>query len=170
MTLMTREFAPPSEVGVVPYERMAGMDGVTFMHLMMQGQLPAPPICRTGSFQATEVERGRVVFLGEPSEQFYNPLGTVHGGWISMILDSALGCVVHTMLEAGQAYTTVELKVNFVRPVLAQTGRVRAEAAIVHMGGRIATSEAKLTDARGRLLAHGTSTCMVMDVPTAKAG
>jgi len=170
MTLLTRDFAAPAEVGVVAYETMAAMDGLAFMHRMMRGELPAPPICRTGSFQATEVERGRVVFLGEPSEAFYNPLGTVHGGWISMILDSALGCVVHTMLEAGQAYTTVELKVNFVRPVLARTGLVQAEASIVHMGGRLATSEAKLTDPRGRLLAHGTSTCMILDVPAARAG
>jgi uncharacterized protein (TIGR00369 family) len=170
MTVVTRDFTPPARVGIVPYAEMAGMDGITFMHRMMAGEFPAPPICRTGSFQTTEAERGRVVFEGEPSEDFYNPLGTVHGGWISMILDSALGCVVHTMLEAGQAYTTVELKVNFVRPVLANTGRVRAEARIVHHGGRIATSEARLVDARGRLLAHGTSTCMIMDVPAAKAG
>lgn len=170
MTAFVRDFAPPASVGIVPYADMAGMDGITFMRRMMAGELPAPPICRTGSFQTTEVERGRVVFVGEPSEEFYNPLGTVHGGWISMILDSALGCVVHTMLEAGQAYTTLELKVNFVRPVLANTGRVRAEALIVHLGGRIATSEARLVDARGRLLAHGTSTCLIMDVPAAKAG
>ncbi len=170
MTVLTRDFAPPSHVGVVPHAEMTGMDGLTFMHRMMTGDFPAPPICRTGSFQTTLAERGRVVFEGEPTEDFYNPLGTVHGGWISMILDSALGCVVHTMLEAGQAYTTVELKVNFVRPVLAGMGRVRAEATIVHLGGRIATSEAKLVDARGRLLAHGTSTCMIMDVARAKAG
>jgi uncharacterized protein (TIGR00369 family) len=170
MTRSTRTFTPPATVGIVPYAEMAGIDGITFMRRMMAGDLPAPPICRTGSFQATEVEPGRVVFEGEPSEDFHNPLGTVHGGWISMILDSALGCVVHTMLEAGQAYTTLELKVNFVRPVLATTGLVRAEALIVHLGGRIATSEARLADARGRLLAHGTSTCMIMDVPAAKAG
>jgi uncharacterized protein (TIGR00369 family) len=91
-------------------------------------------------------------------------MGAVHGGWISTVLDSAMGCAVHSMLKAGQSYTTVEMKVNFVRPISEQTGIVRCEGKIVHSGGRLATSEGRLTDASGKLLAHGSETCMIFPV------
>ncbi|MHB2166022.1 PaaI family thioesterase [Alsobacter sp. R-9] len=159
---MTPSAPAPIRVGVVPMAELTSRSGLDFLRGMLDGELPAPPICVTGGFRATEVEKRRIVFEGEPAEAFYNPLGTVHGGWISTILDSALGCAVHSMLEPGQAYTTVDLKVNFVRPLLAGTGPVRAEARIVHHGGRIATSEARLLDARDRLVAHATSTCLIM--------
>jgi uncharacterized protein (TIGR00369 family) len=112
-----------------------------------------------------EAEHGRAVFEGVPSDGFRNPLGTVHGGWMSTILDSALGCAVQSTLKAGQAFTTVDLSVSFVRAVHQSTGKVRCEAKAIHVGGRIATAEARLVDAEGKLYAHGTTTCLVMPAP-----
>jgi uncharacterized protein (TIGR00369 family) len=120
------------------------------------------PLGKTLSFQLVDVGAGYAVFEGVPAEQHYNPAGTVHGGWIAAILDSALGCAVHSRLEAGQGYTTVELKTNMVRSLTAATGTVRATGTIIHLGRRVATSEARLEDASGRLLAHGSCTCMIL--------
>jgi uncharacterized protein (TIGR00369 family) len=114
-------------------------------------------------------EEGRVVFEGEPTESFFNPLGTIHGGWTSAILDSAMACAVHSTLNAGQGYTTVEMKLNFVRPILPNTGKVTCEGVLIHRGGTLATSEGKLFDAKGRLLAHGTETCMIFSAAASKA-
>lgn len=165
---MTDETSPapwPPGFGVVPRDKLVSTSGVDFLRAMMAGDLPSPPFSHTAGVRGVLVEEGRVVFEGEPHERFYNPLGTVHGGWISMVLDTVLGCAVHSILKPGQAYTTLELKVNFVRPVLGSTGTVTAEGTIVHAGARVATSQATLHDAKGRLLAHGTSTCMILDVP-----
>ena len=104
-----------------------------------------------------------MVFKGQPTEAFFNPLGTIHGGWTSAILDSAKACAVHTTLLAGQGYTSVEMKLNFVRPILPDLGEVTCEGTVVHRGGTLATSEGKLFDARGRLLAHGSETCMIFE-------
>ncbi len=101
-----------------------------------------------------------------PSERFRNPLGTVHGGWMATLLDSALGCAVHSTLKAGQGFTTVDLAVSFVRAVHESSGKLRCEAKVIHAGGRIATSEGRLVDAEGKLYAHGTTTCLVMAAPT----
>ncbi len=120
------------------------------------------PFGKLLGFRLVEVGDGFAVFEGEPGEQHYNPAGTVHGGWISSILDSALGCAVHSRLEAGQGYTTVELKVNMVRALTEQTGLVSARGAVVHLGRRVATSDARLEDANGKLLAHGSCTCMIL--------
>jgi uncharacterized protein (TIGR00369 family) len=108
------------------------------------------------------VSEGRVVFAGEPAEYHYNPLGTVHGGVMATLLDSALGCAVQSLLPAGTTYTTLELKVNYLRPVTVKTGPIYAEGKIIHLGGRIATAEARLTDAAGKLYAHGTTTCIIL--------
>ena len=121
-------------------------------------------------FALTEVETGRAVFECEPSESHYNPIGSVHGGVISTLLDSALSCAVHSTLPAGTGYTTAELKVNFVRPVVAATGRLRAEGRVIHAGGRLATAEARLTDAAGKLYAHAVGTCLVLDGPVSAPG
>ncbi|WP_420627715.1 PaaI family thioesterase [Candidatus Leptofilum sp.] len=138
--------------------------GLDFFNNMIQGQLPQPPIAKTLDFALTEADEGTAVFEIDCSEFHYNPLGTVHGGVIATLLDSAMSCAVHTLLPAGSGYTTVEMKVNFVRPILADTGPLRCIGTIVHGGRRIATAEGKLVDANGKLYAHGTTTCFIFSV------
>jgi uncharacterized protein (TIGR00369 family) len=139
------------------------MSGLEFVKAIFEGRLPPPPIAATMDFTGTEAEEGRAVFVGEPREFLYNPIGVVHGGFAMTILDSAMGCAVHTTLAAGERYTSLETKVNFVRPITADTGPVRCEGAIVHRGGRVATAEGKLiAQNTGKLLAHGTSTCLII--------
>jgi uncharacterized protein (TIGR00369 family) len=146
-----------------PSAEAAGrLTGLAFLQAIRDGHLPAAPVSLLVGFALTEVESGRAVFECEPSESHYNPIGTAHGGIISTLLDSALSCAVHTMLPAGTAYTTAELKVNFVRPVLVGTGRLRAEGRVIHVGSRLATAEARLTDAAGKLLAHAVGTCLII--------
>lgn len=120
------------------------------------------PLGKLMDFRLVEVGDGFAVFEGNPAQEHYNPAGTVHGGWISAILDSALGCAIHSRLDAGQSYTTVELKINMVRALTSQTGVVSARGAIIHLGRRVATSDARLEDVNGRLLAHGSCTCMIL--------
>ena len=136
-------------------------NGLDFFGDMIGGKLPQPPIARTLDFQLTEVSEGTAVFEIDCSEFHYNPLGTVHGGVIATLLDSAMSCAVHTLLPAGSGYTTVEMKVNFVRPILADTGPLRCVGSVVHGGRRIATAEGKLIDDAGKLYAHGTTTCFI---------
>jgi uncharacterized protein (TIGR00369 family) len=138
------------------------LTGLEFIRAIAEGRIPAPPIARTLDFLITEAEEGRVVFAVEPSEFHYNPIGVVHAGLALTLIDSAVGCAVQTMLPAGVAYTTLETKGNFVRPLTRETGRVLCEARVLHLGSRSATGEAKLTDAAGKLYAHGTSTCLVV--------
>ena len=136
--------------------------GLAFLEGIRDGRLPSPPIARLLGFTLTEVEPGRAVFECEPSESQYNPIGSVHGGVISTLLDAALSCAVHATLPAGTAYTTAELKVNFVRPIVTGTGRLRSEGKVIHTGSRLATAEARLTDAAGKLYAHVVGTCVVL--------
>ncbi|MFN3853909.1 MAG: PaaI family thioesterase [Phreatobacter sp.] len=149
--------------GVVSPAEATSMDGIDFLKAMLAGRYPAPPIARAMGFLLTDVGEGLAVFEGTPTADFLNPLSTVHGGWAATILDSALGCCVHSLIRRGQAYTTVEMKVNYVRALLPDTGPVRCEGRVIHAGSRIATSEAKLTDAKGRLIAHGTETCLIFE-------
>jgi uncharacterized protein (TIGR00369 family) len=142
-------------------EAAARLAGLPFLEAIRDGRLPAAPVSQLLGFALTEVDPGRAVFEGEPSESHYNPMGTVHGGVISTLLDSALSCAVHTQLPAGSGYTTVELKVNFVRPVVIGAGRLRSEGRVIHLGNRLATAEARLTDASGKLYAHAVGTCLV---------
>ena len=137
------------------------MSGLEYLRAMMRGELPEPPIAGLLGFGFVEVEEGRVVFECEPAEYHYNPIGSVHGGLACTLFDSAMGCAVHTGLPAGVGYTTVELKVNFLRPITTATGRLLCEGTSIHVGGRIATAEARLTDESGRLYGHATTTCMV---------
>lgn len=137
------------------------MPGIEYLQAMGRGELPRPPIAATLGFEGFEVEEGRATFFIVPQEWHYNPIGTVHGGLAATLFDSALGCAIHSMLPPGTGYTTVELKVNFLRPLTKETGRVRCAANVIHVGGRIATAEARLTDERGRLYGHATTTCMV---------
>ncbi len=166
---MTNTNAPPSPGGggtaPLPRERLAGLSGRQTLEMMLSGELPRAPIADSMNLEVAEVGEGRVVFLGRPTAAFLNPLGTVHGGWIATVLDSAMGCAVHSTLPAGRLYTTTSMTVNYVRALPGDGETVRCEASVVHAGGRSATSEGRLWDARGRLVAHGSEACMVFDAP-----
>ncbi len=145
------------------------MTGRAFLQAILDGQLPAPPIARTLSFWLAEVGDGVAVFEGDTGPHLLNPLGIVHGGWALTLIDSAAGCAAHTLLPAGASYATIETKANFSRPIGEDAGRVRAEGRAIGRGRRIISCEARVVDARGRLLAHGTSTLMVLAVEGARA-
>ncbi len=150
--------------GVVPLEQARTLDGMTLFTEMAAGRLPAPPICRALGMTLREVTLGRVVFGYTPVFDHYNPLGSVHGGIAATLLDSVMGCCVHTTLKAGTGYTTVEIKVNYVRAMTDKTGPVRAEGKVINVGSRIATSEGRLVDSSGKLIAHGTTTCLLFPI------
>jgi uncharacterized protein (TIGR00369 family) len=151
------------EHGVVAREVLTAGSGLAFLQGLIDGIHPPPPFSRATGIYLTRVAEGSAVFSGVPSEEFLNPIGTVHGGWISALLDSAMACAVHSTLKPGQGYTTVEMKINFVRPVLPSSGTLTCEGRLIHRGGTLATSEGKLLDASGKLLAHGTETCIVIE-------
>jgi uncharacterized protein (TIGR00369 family) len=136
-------------------------DGLTFLRRMMAGEVPPPPIATTLGFTLVEVESGRAVFGLDPEEFHFNPIGSVHGGVISTLLDSAAGCAVQSALPAGTAYTSLDLSVKFLRALRVGSGPVRCEGLVVHLGGRTALAEARLTSTDGRLYAHATSSCML---------
>ncbi|NPT44577.1 hotdog fold thioesterase [Paraburkholderia sp. 1N] len=152
--------------GVASPEQAAGKSGLEFLQAMMNGELPYAAIARTLDFTVVEVSAGRVVFQGTPLAQHLNPLGTVHGGWIATLLDSALGCSVHTMMPPGRGYTTAELSVNYVKAVTPRMQRVRAEGKVIHCGRQLATAEARLVGPDGTLYAHATTTCLVFEIPS----
>ena len=141
---------------------LASLTGLQQIRMLIDGHAPPPAIANTLGFTLVEASEGRAVFEGTPTTAHYNPLGTVHGGYAATLLDSALGCAVHTALPAGVTYTTLEIKVNYVRAMTASTGVVRAEGTVIHVGKRIATAEARLVDKAGKLYAHATTTCIVM--------
>ncbi len=152
--------------GVTPHDVLRTLTGLQFLEGLRDGRFPRAPIAALLDFKPVELESGRVVFAAEPSASHYNPLGTVHGGYVSTLLDSCMGCAIHSMLEAGQAYTTLELKVNFVKALSEKTGPIRAEGKVIHVGRQTATAEGRLVDANNRLLAHGTTTCLVFALPS----
>src|SRR5918998_207440 len=137
------------------------LSGLEYLRKIVAGELPRPPISALMNFGISELEEGRAVFTVEPAEYHYNPIGVVHGGLAATLLDSAMGCAVHSTLPAGAGYTTLEIKVNYVRAMTSETGEVRCEARVVHVGGRTATAEGRVTDAAGKLYAHGTTTCII---------
>lgn len=137
------------------------MSGLEYLRAITRRELPGAPMAHLVGLQISEIEEGRVVFECEPGERHYNPIGSVHGGLACTLFDSAMGCAVHTTLPAGAGYTTIELKVNFLRPITAATGRIFCEGKTIHVGGRIATAEARLTDEAGKLYGHATTTCMI---------
>lgn len=141
---------------------LLSMSGLDYLRAILRGDVPAAPIMGTLAFRPVEAEHGRVVFEGEPQRFVYNPLGTVHGGWMSTLLDSAMGCAVHSTLPAGKSYTTVDLAVSFVRLLTERVTRVRCEGTIVHAGSTIATAQGRIVDDAGTLYAHGTTTCLVL--------
>ncbi len=154
--------APQRRYGVADHEEIAELDGRQILQAMIDGKLPTPPMAKTLAFDLVEVGEGFAAFEGRPDETFLNPMGVVHGGWALTLVDSAAGCAAMTLLPVGAGYTTIETKVNFSRPILADTGKVRAESRIVSRGARILSAEARVVDATGRVLAHGTSTLMVL--------
>lgn len=154
--------ATERRIGVASREEIAGLSGLEMLQAMIAGRLPSAPIGATMGFRLVEVAPGRAVFEGEPGPHLLNPLGGVHGGVALTLIDSATGCAVHTELPAGIGYATVETKVNFTRPIGPEGGIVRCEGRVVTRGRQIATAQARLLDGQGRILAHGTSTLIIL--------
>ena len=144
---------------------MVSVSGLEFMEGVRDGRFSAAPIARFAQMRLLEVSEGQVIFEGTPAFEHYNPIGSVHGGWFGILLDSALGCAVMTRLARGQIYTTLEYKVNILRPAFEHTDPLRATADVVHFGRRTASAEARLEAADGKLYATGTTTCLVMEGP-----
>jgi uncharacterized protein (TIGR00369 family) len=156
-TLVWQDPVPTAAAG-------ATMTGIEYMRAVVSGEMPPPPIAVTMRLRPIELEEGRVVFEGEPGEEHYNPIGVVHGGYAATLLDSALGCAVHTTLPAGTGYTSLGLEAKYVRPITRDTGRVLCEASVIYRGRKQATAEARITAAAsGKLLAHGQATLMILD-------
>jgi uncharacterized protein (TIGR00369 family) len=137
--------------------------GLAFFKKMMAGELPPPPLVGLLGLRLVEVESGRVVFAGTPAETFYNGLGVAHGGYAATMLDSALGCAINSTVAPGRLFTTLELKINYIRPLRREVGEVRCEAKVIHAGNRTATSEGRIVDATGKIYAHGTTTCIAIE-------
>lgn len=152
---------PNIHYGVVSADDLTSRDGLAFLQGIISGKLPQPPISQTLGFHLVEAESGRAVFQGQPEFRHYNPIGSVHGGFAATLLDSALGCAIFSTLHKGDTWTTLELKLNFVRGMTKDTGPVRAQGRLIHRGRTVATSEGDLKDASGKLYAHATTTCMI---------
>jgi uncharacterized protein (TIGR00369 family) len=150
--------------GLARPDQVVHKTGLEMMQAMLRAEIPYAAIARTLSFQIIEVSPGRAVFQGKPLPEHLNPLGTIHGGWFATLLDSALGCAVHTMMPAGRAYTTAELGVNLVKALTPRVERVRAEGKVIHCGRQLATAEARLVGPDGTLYAHATTTCLVFEM------
>jgi uncharacterized protein (TIGR00369 family) len=151
----------------LPAEAARGMAGLELMQALRDGAVPPPPVIDLVGISLAEVEKGRVVMCLTPAEYHYNPIGTVHGGILATLLDSVMGCAVHTTLPKGRGYTSLEIKVNYVRAVTDASGELTAEGKIVHGGNRSAVAEARVIDSRGRLCATASTTCLVFDLPPA---
>jgi uncharacterized protein (TIGR00369 family) len=139
------------------------LSGLEFFRQMMAGTVPPPPMVSLLELRMVEAEEGRVVFAGTAVEAFYNGMGVAHGGFVATLLDSALGCAINTMMPAGRSFTTLELQINYTRPLRRETGEVRCEAKVIHVGRRVGTAEARVVDASGKIYAHGTTTCILVE-------
>ncbi|MBV8035672.1 PaaI family thioesterase [Roseateles sp.] len=155
------------DTGLASRAMLAGKTGLQQMQAMLDGLAPPPPISQTLDFALISVEDGQATFQGRPLFKHYNPLGSVHGGWFATLLDSALGCSVHTTLPVGRGYTTLEFKVNLVRSLNDKVPLVRAIGRVVHRGRQVTTSEATLVGHDGKLYAHASTTCLLFDLPPA---
>ena len=142
-----------------------GLSGLDYFRRMIAGEFPPPPFVALLGIRLVEAEEGRVVFAGTVDEPHYNGMGVAHGGYAATLLDSALGCCINTLMPPGKRFTTLELKVNLTRPLTKEVGELRCEAKVVHVGSRTATSEGRIVDARGKLYAHGTTTCIIVEAP-----
>ena len=138
-----------------------GLSGLEYMRRLLAGELPPSGMGQLMNFRLVEVSEGHAVFAVRPDERHYNGIGIAHGGLAATLLDSALGCAINTMMPAGRIFTTLEMKINYVRPMRRETGEVRCEASVIHVGGRVATAEGRIIDEGGKLYAHGTATCML---------
>jgi len=136
------------------------LSGLEVFRRMMAGDVPRAPMMSLLNLRLLEADAGRVVFSAVPATAHYNGMGIVHGGLAAALLDSALGCAVNTMAPQGQLFTTLEMKINFTRPLTREVGRIRCEGKVVHMGSRVATAEGRVVDEHGKLYAHGTATCI----------
>lgn len=155
--------AAGSTVGVATPEQIRGKTGLQMMQAMLKGELPRASISETMDFHFIEVSFGQAILQAAPHPRCLNPLGGMHGGWYCTLLDSALGCAVHTTLPEGRAYTTLELKVNLVRAITPKVPLVRAIGKVIHAGKQVATAEASIIGHDGKLYAHSTTTCLVFD-------
>lgn len=151
--------------GLTPPDVLASMSGIDFLRKMFAGKMPHATMMQQVGLTGGSAEPGFVVFRAIPGPQHYNPVGSVHGGFTATLLDSAMGCAVHSMLPAGTLYTSLEFKISLIRPVTKDLGEVRAEGRVLNVGRRVGTADGKLLDAKGRLLAHGTTTCLVFEAP-----
>lgn len=150
--------------GSVPRDVLKSMSGLDFLQAMIDGKLPRAPIGRLMEFSPVAVSKGFFAFEGTPGAQHYNPIGSVHGGYAATLLDSCMGCAVQSTLAQGWGYTTLEFKINFLRGMTTETGVVRAEGTVISSGRRVATADGRLLDSQGRILATGTTTCLVMEL------
>jgi uncharacterized protein (TIGR00369 family) len=146
--------------------RRRAMGGLAFFRHMLEGQMPQAPMTKRLNMRLLEVDEGRVVFGARPTRDHYNGMGVVHGGFAATLLDSALGCAINSMAPPGKIYTTLELKINYTRPLTEEVGDVRCEARVIHLGSRTATAEGRIVDADGKLYAHGSTTCIVVEMNT----
>jgi uncharacterized protein (TIGR00369 family) len=157
--------APKVTYGVTPLDVMASMSGLDFVRGIFSRKLPEPPIMEGVEPFDCSAEAGAVVIHSVPGTRHYNPIGSVHGGYAAILLDSAMGLAVQTTLPAGTGYTTLEFKISFVRGMNKDTGQIRTEGKVLNAGRRVATAEARILDGKGRLLAHATTTCLVFEIP-----
>jgi uncharacterized protein (TIGR00369 family) len=155
--------------GVATHAQIAGKNGLEVMQALLNGEIPFAAIGTTLDFMLIEAASGRAVFQGTPGPAHLNPMGGIHGGWYAALLDSALGCAVHTMMPVGRGYTTAELSVNIVKAITPKVSRVRAEGKVIHCGRQLATAEARLFGPDGTLYAHATTTCLVFELPKSTA-
>lgn len=153
-----------SKFGLIPHDVWREKSSLEVFQKMIAGELPQPPIANALDFRLEKIESGRAEFAGTSKINYYNPLGTTHGGYIATLLDSAMGCAIQSTLPAGKGSTSLEFKVNFVRPVFDKTGALRAIGEIINAGKQIVTAEAKLIDQNDKLYAHATTTCFIFDL------
>ena len=163
-----RMLAGGGKPGVATPAMVKGKTGIEVLQAMLAGEGPYPHIAETLDFALVEVDPGRAVFQGTPQVKHLNPMGGVHGGWYATLLDSALGCAVHSLMPAGRAYTTAELSLNIVRAASATSGPLRAIGTVIHCGRQLATAEARIVGPDGKLYAHGTTTCLVFEMPVGR--
>ena len=147
------------------FEIRRQLSGLEFFKKMTAGELPPPPLVVLLGLKLVEAEPGRVTFTGVAREEFYNGMGVAHGGFAATLLDSALGCAINTMMPAGRVFTTIDLQIHYTRPLRREAGELRCTATVVHVGSRTATSEGRIVDAAGKVYAHGTTTCILVEPP-----
>ena len=147
------------------FEIRRQLSGLDFFKKMIAGELPPPPLVVLLGLKLVEAEPGRVTFTGVAREEFYNGMGVAHGGFAATLLDSALGCAINTMMPAGRVFTTIDLQIHYTRALRKEAGELRCTATVVHVGGRTATSEGRIVDGAGKVYAHGTTTCMLVEPP-----